>query len=90
TAVALVGIPLLGGIEVPIASFLSMTLISLMLTITFCSLFTAIGMNIQNKSSAIVVIILSVILLFAVAIFINNGLDEPEYLIDYAQIIITD
>ncbi|MEG0504279.1 MAG: ABC transporter permease subunit [Raoultibacter sp.] len=90
TAVALVGIPLLGGIEVPIASFLSMTFTSLMLTVAFCALLTAIGTNIQNKSSSLITNILSVSLLFVVAILINSALNEPEYLIDYMRIISVD
>ncbi|MEG1571843.1 MAG: ABC transporter permease subunit, partial [Clostridia bacterium] len=83
-------IPLLGGIEVPIASFLSMTFTSLMLTVAFCALLTAIGTNIQNKSSSLIANILSVSLLFAVAILINSALNEPEYLIDYTRIISVD
>ncbi|MEG0125512.1 MAG: ABC transporter permease subunit [Clostridia bacterium] len=90
TAVVLAGIPLLGGIEVPMAGFLFMTFTSLMLTVAFCALLTAIGTNIQNKSSSLIANILSVSLLFAVAILINSALNEPEYLIDYTRIISAD
>ncbi|MEG1015143.1 MAG: ABC transporter permease subunit [Clostridia bacterium] len=90
TAVALAGIPLLGGIEVPMAGFLFMTFTSLMLTVAFCALLTAIGTNVQNKPSSLIANILSVSLLFAVAILINSALNEPEYLIDYTRIISVD
>lgn len=86
-AVSAVGIPLLGGFELPPGLIPVIILDSLVMTIAFSSIFTLLGMLNQNKAVTAVISILGVVVLFFVAIHINSALDAPEF---YDNYVITD
>ncbi len=79
-AVAVVGAPLVGFIEMAPAAALSLILGSLAAMAAFCSLFTLIAMNCGKKSVSAVACVLGVFLLLLAAVYVRSRLLAPEYL----------
>lgn len=72
------GIPLLGFFQSDAKSVLTVAGCIVLMDLAFSSLFTLVGMLIQNKASAAVACILGVVVLFFSAIYISSGLSEPK------------
>ncbi len=83
TAVAALGIPLLGPFKMKFFSILVLALVSFAMVIATAALFTLLCMLNQNKASAAVVCILFAVALLVLATSINNRLDAAPYYYSY-------
>ena len=78
-AVAALGLPVLGFIQMDGKLFTALLLISFG-TVTACvSLFVLLGMSSQNKALSSVVCMLALVALFILAVAVNARLEEPEF-----------
>lgn len=75
----LFGIPLIGFSSPNISEFLQLTAGSIVTVTALCSIFTMIGMLIQNKAIAPVICILIVFLSMGVITEVQRMLNQPEY-----------
>lgn len=78
-----IGIPLLGFFEADIKIILLFVVTVIILSFTFCAIFTMVGMNTSSKALIAVICILSACLLLLVGTYINSRLQEPEYYNNY-------
>lgn len=82
-AAAAIGIPLFGAAEAGAGTILKLVFGTLVLSVTFCSLFTMLSMVCGNKTAVAVISILLVVVLFLAAAYLNSMLDAPEFLTGY-------
>lgn len=80
--VCVVGIPLLGGLNIALPHFFLMLLGSVLMVCAVCAILTAISMLISNKAIIAVVSILSMLVLLLLAISIDSRLQETEFYSD--------
>ena len=73
------GIPLLGGFEMPIAQILSWSAVGCLLTVAFSAIFTLASMLIQNKAAVAIVCLLGIFASLLVVSRISSRLQEPEF-----------
>lgn len=73
------GIPLLGTFSIAVPTIVLLVLCSFVTVITLCAIFTAIGMQLQNKALSAIVSLFLMLLLLVAALLIKKMLDAPEY-----------
>ena len=74
-----IGIPLIGGLTIPLRKVLLILSGSMLTTIALCAIFTMINMLIQSKAIAPVVCIVAMFLSVAFVSEVQRILDEPQY-----------
>lgn len=82
-----VGIPLIGGLDLPAAATAAALGGSLVMTAAYCAIFTFITMTCSKKSASAVACLLGVFLLLAAAITTLSMLDAPEFIQGYEMSI---
>ena len=75
----IIGIPLIGGLTIPLRKVLLILSGSMLTTIALCAIFTMINMLIQSKAIAPVVCIVAMFLSVAFVSEVQRILDEPQY-----------
>jgi len=78
-AVCAVGIPLFGVPETGASGIALLSLCSILMTFSFISIFTLLGMLIHNKALVAVVSIIGALTLLVAGSYVGSRLDEPEY-----------
>lgn len=82
-----VGVPLIGGLDLP-ASRTAVTLGgSLLMAAAYCAIFTFIVMNCSKKATSAVVCLLGVFLLLVLAVVVYNKLEAPEFIDSYSMMV---
>lgn len=81
------GMPYLGLPELSFGSISYLYFISVLITITFASIYTLFGMLISRRSGGVVISIFIAIFLIALAVVNNSRLKEPEY---FGSFVYTD
>ena len=80
-AVALgLGLPLFGSFEMPVSAVLALSLISILFTLAYVSIFHMVSMTSSSKTTSAVCCILLAFALFFIAIVLFNSLAQPEYI----------
>lgn len=80
-AVALgLGLPLFGSFEMPVSAVLALSLISILFTLAYVSIFHMVSMTCSSKTTSAVCCILLAFALFFIAIMLFNSLAQPEYI----------
>ncbi|MDO4549433.1 MAG: ABC transporter permease subunit [Clostridia bacterium] len=78
--IAALGAPLFGFEKDGTTRLICFMSLSFLNMAAFASLFTLMGMLIQNKSSASVALLMSLVAIFALAVALNMRLEQPEFL----------
>lgn len=79
-AVAAVGIPLVGPLELEAETIFLIILGSLAAMAAFCALFTLVAMNCSRKSRSATACVLGIFLLLLAAVYLRSRLLSPQYL----------
>ena len=74
------GIPLFGPFEMPPAGVFTLSLISILFTLSYISIFHMVSMTSSNKTTSAVCCILLAFALLFIAIFLLNALSQPQYI----------
>ena len=83
----MVGVPLIGGLDLPAPLTAAALLGSLLMTAAYCAISTFITMNCSKKATSAVVCLLGVFLLLIAAIMTLSMLDAPEFIQGYVMSI---
>ena len=80
----LIGLPMSSGFGIPSDRAALMILFSIPATVAFAAICTAITMGIQNRTAAVIVCFVVMMVLFCGNLILNGRLGEPEMTRDYA------
>ncbi len=86
-ACTVAGIPLIGGLDLPVPATAAALGGSLLMTAAFCAIFTFVTMNCSKKSTSVVICLLGVFALLIAAVYLNGRLDAPEFIQGYEMSI---
>ncbi|MGL4362901.1 MAG: ABC transporter permease subunit [Cellulosilyticaceae bacterium] len=90
-AVCLFGIPLVGFlVSIETAVFIKMIIASTLAILAYTSIFTMIGMLVQNSSVVTILTVVIALIMLSVSPLIKEGLLEPEYQITLGNVNGTD
>ncbi|MGF7145935.1 ABC-type transport system involved in multi-copper enzyme maturation permease subunit [Anaerotaenia torta] len=82
----IIGLPLLGPIQMDGITILILFLDSIMMIAAFSAIFTQIGMLISNKAITAIVSMICIVSLILLAVIINSRLQEPETFSNYLML----
>ena len=78
-AVLGLGVPLIGPPSVPLGKLLPLMAGSMVVALSFCSLFTLVAVNCSRKAVSVVVCMLGVIFMMSLTTYLSARLDQPEF-----------
>lgn len=78
-----VGIPLIGGLDLPAPAAAAALTGSLLMTAAYCAIFTFVTMNCSRRSTSVVICLLGMFLLVFAAAYLNARLEAPEFIQGY-------
>lgn len=78
-AVLGLGLPLIGLPSVPLGKLLPLMAGSMVVALSFCSLFTLVAVNCSRKAVSVVVCMLGVIFMMSLTTYLSARLDQPEF-----------
>ncbi len=82
-ACTVVGVPLIGGLDLPVPATAAALGGSLLMAAAYCAIFTFVTMNCSKKSTSVVICLLGVFALLFAAVYLNGRLDAPEFITGY-------
>lgn len=79
-ACIVMGIPLIGGLDLPASLTAAALCGSLLMAAAFCAIFLSVTMNQSRKATSVVVCLLGTFLLLILAVVIDAKLNAPEFI----------
>lgn len=79
TVISVIGIPWLGGIEMPIQSFLYIVLDGTLMICAYAAIFNMIAMVLKDKTTGVVVGMVITLLSMFLSLYLMNRTFEPEF-----------